>query len=189
MRSRALRLPAVAVLVALAVAPLYALDGVLQDEDGKGIPNAHACLVSEGLEVFCTKSGEEGRFKLPDAPAPTLRIQALGFQKIEIPAEVPEKPLVMKRAATLMLHVVDAETGEPLERAQVWLRRADGSRRGPAPVNRHGLRLGTLDPGFVRIEVEAGGYEQEWPGETMLVAGKTIEKTIKLKPVAEQQGQ
>ena len=163
--------------------PVLPLDGVLQDEQGRAIADARACLVAKhGLEVYCATSGENGRFVLPEAPAPTLRIQARGFQKLEIPAAATDKPYVMKRAATLLLHVVDAATGEPLEKAEAWLRRVDGTRRGPAPVNRHGLRLGTLDPGFVQIEVAAAGYVQERPGEAMLVGGKTIETTIRLQP-------
>lgn len=168
------------VLVCLLASPALARDGLVLDEESQPIEGANVCLLSGELQVFCANADAKGAFSLPDAPHTGIRIQARGFQMLVLPPEIPDEPFVMERAATLKLQVVDAESGAPVETSEAFILDVDGRKRGPAPVNRHGLKLGTLKPGLIRIEVVADGYTQKSLGQAMLIKGKTADVVVKL---------
>jgi len=167
-------------------APALASSGRVVDPDGKPIPGARACLmIGEGADTegLCDITDPMGAYKLPLAErTPVIRIVADGFLPTKVAAVDQEAPIVLDRAATLRVRVLDAVTGHPIPKSQVTLVFANGGKQGPLPANRGGVRAKSLPPGDVIPSAKAKGYRETTGAAVTLVASRETEVELKLEP-------
>jgi hypothetical protein len=169
------------VLAEVGAAQRSGPSGRVVDEAGAPVTGAAACLVVAGAEVLCDATDVEGRYALPASEAVSVRIAASGYMPINVAAVSQASPVVLERAASLKVRVVDAVTGEGLAASEVTLVYSGGRQFGPFPANQAGLSLPTLPPGEVRAVGRAEGYA-ETTGETVtLVRGRKTELRLALR--------
>jgi hypothetical protein len=175
-------------LAALLVAPLpaLALSGTVHDEDDEPIEGAQVCYHVVGVDELCVKTNADGFFNLMDSSIDRIRVRADGYIPRVLPAVSPSEPIILARAATLLVHVVDVDTGEGIADATGTLSYPSGRLRRFV-TNRAGARLRSLDPGRVRVTARAAGYLSSEPQAVRLVAGEEAELTIRLRADSSEQ--
>jgi hypothetical protein len=103
-----------------------------------------------------------------DNPAvPNLLVQASGYKAQGVLAAPQNDPVVLRRAITLVVKVVDAATGEPIPKGTVAFHLPSGKNVGsPVPFNKAGVKLSNMSAGETLIQAQAEGYA---PGDPVVV--------------------
>ena len=176
-------LPAALLLLA---GPAFAqATGTIVGSDGKPIAGVSACIYKDGEQLNCTKTDSEGHYRLEHPGYPNLLLEMKGYKTTTVPASPLTEPIVLVQAASLLVKVVDAASGEPIPAGAVSLNLPSGRKLGaPVPFNKAGVKLGTLSPGETMVAAEAIGYEPSGPLVVTLVGGEIQELTIRLKKAA-----
>jgi len=176
-----------AALVALAivagVAPAAAISGRVQDESGRPLVRASACIVIESETVgMCATTDATGYFSLPGDGIAAVRVSAPGFLSIDVAGIDHEEPIRLLRAARFDLAVIDASAGTAVAGARVWLLSPDGRRRGPIDLGPAGkLKMNSFVPGEYRVEVSAPGYERDASTTLVLAPGASTDVQVRLR--------
>ena len=169
----------------LVAAPAAAeSSGHVVDPDGKPVVGARACLmlgVEGRVEGLCIGTDEHGYYRLPSAGSGTVRIVADGFLPSRVAEVNQESPIVLERAASILVRVVDAATGSPVPSSEVRLAFASGESKGPFPAKRAGVRIAKLPPGDVIPTASAKGYKDAKGISVTLVAGRESEVVLRLE--------
>jgi hypothetical protein len=181
------RRPAARALIAaaacLAAAPALAIDGTVQDAAGHPLADARVCYVDGDRIERCVETDPQGRFEMPDMHLDELWIAADGFLPSTVSTAELDRPIVLDPSPSLLVRLVDARSGEPIDRGQVYVVYPTGREVGPFPVNRAGVRVTrVVAPGKARVRVEAPGYASGRPREIELVGGEETEVELKLEP-------
>ena len=180
--------PARTVILLLAVlaaaAPAMATSGRVTDPDGAPIVGAKACLMVAGREGLCSTTDEQGWYRLPAGAVPSVRIVARGFLPRAVAAVDQEGVIVLERAAAVRARLLDATTGQPISKGELFLERTTGKRHGPFPVNAAGLWIPSFEPGLVLPTGRATGYREQVAAGVELRAGEVTEITLRLQPQA-----
>ena len=156
--------------------------GRVVDPDGKPIAGAQVCNVRDGKVKECVQAGVDGSFRIETPKGQRVFVRASGFVGAETEAAPRATPLVLARAAVLVVRVVDAVTNEPLSSGKVLIYTPSGRTFGePVPFNRAGLRVSTLEPGDVLVRAEADGFSPGGPLPVTLVGGKEQTLTIPMR--------
>jgi hypothetical protein len=172
---------AAAALVSLTAS---AATGRVIDTEGRPIPNARVCHFMDNIELFCGMSKENGEFDIPDSTDMPMRITAEGYLAETSPA-VGHQEITLKRAPVLFARLVDAATGEPIEKGKLLVVYSSVETKGPFPTNRAGVRVQrVLKPGEVRLLAKAEGYEDSLPQAVTLKPGEEAQAVLKLKKAA-----
>ncbi|HZN54221.1 MAG TPA: carboxypeptidase-like regulatory domain-containing protein [Candidatus Polarisedimenticolaceae bacterium] len=176
-------LPALLLLGAAAVsAPPTTASGRVTDPDGSPIAGAQVCVVSDGTSRDCVRTAADGGYRIDVPRGLKVFVRASGFVGSEVEAGPRATPLALKRAAALLVRVVDAQTREPLSSGKVLIYAPSGRRFGEAvPFNRAGVRVSTLEPGQVLVRAEASGFDPGGPFPVDLVGGREESLTIPMK--------
>lgn len=171
---------AASALVLAAALPAAAATGAVVDEQGQPIPGARVCHFIDNIELFCGLAGENGEFDIPDSTAMPMRVTAEGYLSAIAPCAGYQR-VTLKRAPALFARVVDAATGEPIEKSEVVVVYSSSETKGPFPANRAGVRVQrVLKPGDVRVIGRAEGYEPSAPEAVTLKPGEEAEVLLKL---------
>jgi hypothetical protein len=170
-------------VVTLAWLPAAALSGKVVDAEGRPVTNANACLIVDGVPGFCSTTDENGNFELLDTQVSRMRVSAQDYLPKYLPALTQEAPIVLRRAARILVRLVDASTGEPIDKGKVTLTYPSGLQKGPFPTNRFGVRVSQLPAAEVRVDAEAKGYRAAEGQSAKLVAGGQTDVTLQLEPL------
>lgn len=165
--------------------PSLALTGSVADEEGNLLPKARVCYLIAGAEELCVQTDAAGEFELPDTDADSIQAFKSGFLPRVVPATALAGPIVVQRAAALLIRLKDSVSSEPIPAAELTVVYLSGRSKGPFYANASGVRVKTLWPGRVRILAAAPGYRQDEPPEIELVVGKEIDVVLKLIPDSE----
>jgi len=158
----------------------------VHDAEGRAVGSARVCYVDDETVQRCAITDDAGRFEMPSMELDTLEVAADGFLVRDASAEEFDRPIVLQPAPTLYVRLVDARTGEPIESADVFVAFPSGREMGPFPANRAGVRVKrVIEPGKVRLRVEAAGYAPGRPREVELIGGKETEVELRLEPEPE----
>jgi hypothetical protein len=169
--------------LALSSAAAFAIEGTVVDRGGKPVPSAQVCYMAGNQVRRCAPTGDDGRFEMPDTPLDTLRVAAEGYRVTTVSVADVGSPIVLLSAPSLLVRLVDAATGEPIEKAEVFVVYPSGREIGPFPVNRAGVRIRrVIQPGKARVRVVAAGYDSGRPHEIELVEGEETEVELRLEP-------
>lgn len=163
----------------LLCVPALALTGVVTDERGEPIEEARVCYFVDHIEELCTLTTGSGYFELPDSQLDTIRIVATGYLPRRLPAVEPDAPIVLRVAASILVRLVDAGSGEGIAEGKVEIVHASGQVRR-FPANRAGVRVRTYEPGLVTVTARAEGYRPGEPRRVELEAGRETEVEIRL---------
>jgi len=173
---------------AAACLPAAAITGKIVDPDGNALAGATACLMVGNAPGLCSEANADGVFELMDAEVENLRVSAAGFVSRYLPAVTHEQPIVLARAATLRVQLLDASTGRPIERGEVVIAYPSGRKRGPFPVNRFGLIVDRLAPDEVLVLAEAQGYRPPAGKPATLTVGRESTVVVEMDPIPEAAG-
>jgi len=171
----------------IAVAPALAVTGKVTDTRGRPIAEAKVCHFQEeiNIEPVCGVTNAAGEFDLPDSTHLSLRIHAEGYFPRTIAARGHHE-IVLEASPTLLVRLVDAASGAPLERGEVFVVYPSAKRKGPFPTNRNGVRIArVLQPGEVRLIAQAEGYDKSDAVAVKLERGKESQVEIRLSRAAE----
>jgi hypothetical protein len=149
---------------------ILAVSGTVVDRQGMPIEGAEACLTTQGQALLCGVTDANGFWRLPDSAAEAVRVTKAGYLPGSSAVVSQAAPIVLDRAATLLVRVVDGE-GKPVEKGTLTLVYASGRKIGPLPFNRAGMRTPSLAPGAVRVTAEADGFVLAASGSVTLEAG------------------
>ena len=94
--------------------------------------------------------------------------------------------MMLHRAASFWVKLIDAGTGAPIPRGEVTVALPSGALKGPFPTNMVGLRVATFVPGPARFGARAEGYLELRGVEIDLPAGVETLIELKLDPVPAQ---
>jgi hypothetical protein len=168
------------------VTPASAVSGRVVDPEGKPVAGARACIMvgeAWSAEGLCDETKAEGGYRLPTPRTPSLlRIVADGFLPSTVTADDRTEPIVLRRAASLLVRVLDAKTGQPIPKSEVHLVYANGEDKGPLPANRAGVLVNALPPGEAVLSAKAAGYAGGKGDTITLEAGRKTEVELKLEP-------
>lgn len=177
-----LKLAALPILVLLAVPAFASATGRIVDPEGAPIRGAQVCEALIGSPEHCVPAGSDGVYQVESVLRATLIVRAPGFVAKVIDAAPLTAPVVLQRAATLLVTVVDAGTGISVPSGKVMIDSPSGKRIGDfVPFNKSGVRISTLDPGTVFVRAEADGYAASGPVSVDLVAGEERSVKVSLK--------
>lgn len=165
------------------VLPALAISGTVVDRRQSPIEGARVCYLSADVEVFCAGTDSAGFYELPDSELDRIRLSAPGYLPRVLAAVEHEAPIVLQRAATLLVRLEDAATAERLSGGEVHVTTPSGRRLGPFPVSAAGVRVRSLEPGTIRITASAEGYEQAGDRSAELVAGEETAVTVGMRQV------
>ena len=160
--------------------PALALTGTVTDEGGEPLEGARVCYFVDYIEELCSLTTDAGYFELPDSELDTIRIVATGYLPLKLPAVEQDRPIALKPAASILVRLVDAETGEGIVEGKVEILHASGQVRR-FPSNRAGVRVRTYEPGLVTVTGRAEGYRPVEPRRVELVAGEESEVEIRME--------
>lgn len=167
--------------IALAAsAPALALTGTVVDGQGDPIEGARVCYFVDSIEELCSLTDDAGFFEVPDSRLDTIRIVAAGHLPRTLPAVEQDAPIVMEAAAAILVRLIDAGTGGPIERGRVEILHSSGKLRR-FPCNRAGVRVRTYEPGLVNVTGLAEGYRTVQQQRVELEAGKEAEVEIRME--------
>jgi hypothetical protein len=158
---------------------VLAITGTVTDRQGVPIEGAEACLTTQGHPLLCAITDANGFWRLPDTAAESVRVVKTGYLPGTAAAVSQAAPIVLDRAATLLVRVVDA-SGTPVEKGTLTLVYASGRKIGPLPFNRAGMRTPSLAPGAVRVTAEAEGFDLAAPATVTLEAGAEHEAVVRM---------
>jgi hypothetical protein len=158
---------------------VLAMTGTVTDRQGKPIEGAEACLTAQGQPLLCVNTDANGFWRLPDHAAESVRVVKAGYLPGEAAAVTQTAPIVLDRAATLLVRVVDG-AGTPVEKGTLTLVYASGRKVGPLPFNRAGMRTPSLAPGAVRVTAQAEGFDLAAPAAVTLEAGEEHEAVVRM---------
>jgi hypothetical protein len=163
-----------------ASAALGAASGRVVAADGKPVTTAEVCNVVKEATSGCVPVNAEGYYHLDAPEGKSVFVRATGYRPLRIAAVEQSAPVVLHRAATLLVKIVDAASHKPIAKGTVTLNYASGKRVGSAvPFNPAGVRIASLEPGDVLARAEAEGYEPGGPLPVTLHEG--IEATVTLE--------
>jgi hypothetical protein len=174
-------------LLAVASALLLALppvaSGQVVGEDGAPVPGAEVCLFdTEGQRVDCVSTDAQGFYRLENPTLPNLLVQAPGFKAEAVLAAPQNQPVVLRRAVALTVRVVDAQTGQPIEKGTVTFHLPSGKNVGSeVPFNRSGVKVSNMSAGETMIRAHADGYVSGDPVVVNLTPGKPHDVVVKLR--------
>lgn len=173
---------ACAVLVSLAAAfPAAAASGTVVDPDGNPVEGARACLWTEADTGFCVETDARGYYRLPTTSVESVRVTAGGFLSQFVAAVHQSSPVVLRRAAALLVHVVDAADGSELTGGTVAITYFSGRTIDGLPFNRAGVSVSTLEPGSALVRASLPGYRDAGGVPVTLAAGERTEITLRLR--------
>jgi hypothetical protein len=156
---------------------ILAMSGTVVDRLGAPLEGAEACLISRGAPLLCVATDANGFWRLPDTAGDAVRVTKAGYLPGEAAAVSQAAPIVLDRAATLLVRVVDG-AGKPIEKGTLTVVYASGRKVGPLPFNRAGMRTPSLAPGAVRVIAEAEGCDLAAPASLTLEAGAEHEAVV-----------
>ena len=159
----------------------FAASGRVVGPDGKPLEGAKACLVAGQADLLCAPTDAAGYFKLPDATSSTLRVSHAGYFPREVAAVDQESPIALELAASFRARLLDAATGKPIPKGEIFLTFATGRRKGPFPCNAAGVEVATIDPGEAIPSATAKGYKGATGDAVHLVAGKQTSIELRLE--------
>ena len=174
-------------LVALASTLLLALapfaSGQVVGEDGAPVVGAEVCIFdTEGKRVDCASTDAKGYYRLEKPTMPNVLIQAPGFKAEGVLAAPQNQPIVLRRAVGLMVRVVDAETGKPIEKGTITFHLPSGRSVGSeVPFNRSGVKVSNMSAGETMIRARAEGYTSGDPVVVNLTPGPQQDVVVKLR--------
>lgn len=166
-------------LTAGLIAGALALSGTVVDSLGAPVEGADTCLLSGGQPLLCVPTDAQGFWRLTDTAAESIRITRSGFLPAVLPVANPPGPVVLERAAALIVRVVGPD-GDPVGSGSLTLVYASGRKIGPLPFNRAGMRNPSLPPGAVRVTAEAEGFALPAPVAATLEAGREQEVVVRM---------
>jgi hypothetical protein len=167
----------------LTVVPVLALDGTVVDEAGQPIVGARVCHFVDNLELLCTETDRQGRFQLPARETNTIRAHAEGFNPTFFNSASQVESVVLKRAPVLVVRLIDASTGERIQKGEVLVVYPSGKEQGPFPSNAAGVKIRRgLEAGEVRLVGTAEGYDSAKPHPITLEPGVERQVELKLAP-------
>ncbi len=170
----------------LAAAPIPKVTtatGQVLGEDGKPVPSAEVCEISQASAENCKKVDEHGGYSIR-ATHPSLLVRARGYVPVTVDAAPLAAAVKLQKAAVLLVSVVDANH-RPLQKGKVMLDTPSGKRIGDSvPFNKAGVRISTLEPGTIFVRAEASGYEPAGPIPVELNAGAERSVTVTMKRLA-----
>jgi hypothetical protein len=140
--------------------------------------------MTAGAEILCLQTDAKGFYDLPSSKQDRIRIRKSGYLPKTLAAVDHERPIVLERAATLMVVLEDAETGERIPEGEIEVVHSTGRKRGPFPTRTAGVRIRPLPPGPVNVVSRAKGYEEKVFKLLVLEAGEETSITVALRPVA-----
>jgi len=166
--------------VLVLAGPVFgAASGRIVAPDGAPVAGAQVCELLLNSPEHCVSADIAGLYKMKAPQRPTLLVRARGFIPMTVDASPLSDPVVLQRAALLLVSVVDGKTGAPLPAGKVMLNAPSGQRIGNyVPFNQSGVRITTLSPGTVFVRAAADGYEPGGPIPVDLVSAK--ESTVKI---------
>jgi len=175
------------VLVLLfSTVPALAVSGQVVDEQGEYVEGVRVCHFQTTTlrELMCVGTREDGFFELPDSkPKVVVRIAAPGYFAETIPSK-GHATVILRKAPTLVVKLVDRETSEPIESGDVFVIYPSAKKKGPFPVNAAGVRISRiLEEGQIRILARADGYMFDGEESVTLEPGEERVVTVKLSPV------
>ena len=156
--------------------------GVVVDSRFLPITGAEACLVEEDRTGPCILTDGGGEYVLPDSEMTRVRISHRNYIPVVVSAVDQVKPVMLERAAGLVLFAVNDSTGDVLPGGEFWISGAGGARNGPFPVSAGGTRVKSLRPGRIAVRVEVPGFHQGDPVWVGLDAG--LETRVEVRLVA-----
>jgi len=170
-------------LLTLSACPAFAAaTGRIVGPDGAPVSGAEVCEFLEGAPEHCVTSDSRGAYRMESPLRTRLLVRASGFVPKTIDASPLGAPVQLKRAASLLVTVVDADTRVPVSGGRVMIDSPSGKRIGDyVPFNKMGVRISTLGPGDVFVRVEAEGYAPSGPVPVELVSGVERSVTVPLK--------
>jgi hypothetical protein len=178
-----LLLPLAALVSLLGLsAPAWAINGTVLDGAQRPIEGANVCYMLASVENGCVRTNSAGYYELEPAELTEIRIFKSGYLPRQFPAVDQKAAIVLEPAAKLFVRLLDRTTGEGVVSGVVRIGRADGRQRGPFACNQAGLRVGSLAPGRVSLEVTGVGYMAA-STVTELIAGKEVRVAIELDPI------
>jgi hypothetical protein len=139
--------------------------------------------------VFCAETNSAGFYDLPDSELDRIQLSAAGYLPRVLAAVEHDAPVVLRRAATLLVRLEDTATAEGLSGGEVFVTTPSGRRLGPFPASAAGVRVRSLEPGTIRITASAEGYEQQGDDSAELVAGEETTVTVEMQQVDKTPGQ
>lgn len=156
---------------------------VVDAASGEPVSGAKAVLFVAGVEREVPMSGSKADVA-PLSPGPVVaRVSASGYLPQEASAQVvagPATPLAVKlikeppKLGSLAVHVLDAETGAPIEGASINVRDNDYASDASGAVS-----LVDLAPGPFQVKVAREGYQPVVEAVSVVV-GKRSDLTVKL---------
>src|SRR5262245_12613367 len=125
-----LKLAALPVFVLLAGPAFAVATGRIVDPEGAPVRGAQVCESLIGSPGHWVPAGPDGVCRLAGPLRAPLMVRAPGFVAKPIDAAPLTAPVVLQRAATLLVTVVDAGTGLPIASGKVMLDSPSGRRIG-----------------------------------------------------------
>ncbi len=153
------RILALGLVLVASTGSFWAVSGFLVDPAGEPIEGAKICYLLGDTEGLCTTTDERGFYTLVDAPIDTVRITADGYLSRLVAAVTQEGPIRLEHAASLLIKLVDADSGEAINGGEITLTYSSGHRQGPFPSNLKGVSISGIKPGRVLIGGNAEGYQ------------------------------
>jgi hypothetical protein len=155
--------------------------GQVVGADGKPIAGVDVCTLKNDERTNCVQSDEKGFYRMEHPASPLVYLMVKGYASKSVASAPQNEPIVLERVASLLVHVVDASTGEPIAKGTVTVNLPTGKKIGSAvPFNRAGVRMSTLAPGETLVRANADGYESGGPVVVQLVGGQEKELTVPL---------
>jgi hypothetical protein len=156
---------------------------LITDAEGAPVVGATVCYVKGDVARTCGFSGFDGRYTAEKGGLDTMRITATGFLPATVSLVAQQGPVVLQRAPTLLVRLIDDTTEQPIAEGQVFVVYPNGRRKGPFPSNRAGVRIRrVLEPGEAIVVVEVAGYRQKGQARVELSGGVETRLDIRLVP-------
>jgi hypothetical protein len=133
------------------------------------------------VELLCVETDEDGRYDVMDGQVGTVRVLAPGFFPEIVPSQ-GHQVVTLRRSPELLAKAVDAVSGEPIDKCEIWVVYPSAKKKGPFPTTPKGVLVRRiLEPGKVRVFGRAEGYEDSEAVEVELKPGKQAEATVELR--------
>lgn len=178
-----------AAVLLLFTLPAAAITGTVVDADDEPIVGAHVCYLTAGAELLCLQTNSSGFYDLPNSRQDRIRIRKKGYLPKTLAAVDHEQPIVLELAATLLVVLQDAETGERVPEGEIVVVESSGRKRGPFPSRSAGVRVRSLPPGPISLVSRAKGYDDNVFRLLVLKAGEETGITVELAPVKRPQSE
>lgn len=164
--------PALALALAASGGLASAATGTVVHEDDSPFEGARACYVAGGVETLCATTNASGFYELPDSSIDRLRVRADGYLPVTVAGVDQARPIVMRPAASILIRLRDAASGDPVAAGTVTLLFSEGRKLGPAPVNQNGVLFRSQPPGGVVVRATSDDGAEIGTRRVTLVAGE-----------------